>query len=45
MFSSVYGEAALSEKTCRECFQRFESRDFDVKDQHGDGKEKIFKDS
>ena len=32
-------------KTCREWFQRFKSGDFDVEDQYGDGKEKIFEDS
>ena len=32
MFLSTYNEAALSEGTCREWFQRFKSGDFDVKD-------------
>ena len=45
MFSSTYGEAALSERTCREWFQSFKSDDFDVEDQHNSGKEKIFEDS
>ena len=45
MFSSTYGEAALSESTCREWFQRFKSCDFDVEDRHGVGKEKIFEGS
>ena len=30
MFSSTYGEAAFSEGTCREWFQRFKSGDFDA---------------
>ena len=41
----MYGEAALSERTCCEWFQRCKSRDFDVEDWHGGGKEKIFEDS
>ena len=45
MLSSTYGDAALTERTCRECFQRFKSGDFDVKDRHGSGKKKIFEDS
>ena len=45
MLSSTYGEVALSERTCREWFQRFKSGDLDVEDQHGGGKEKIFEDS
>ena len=44
MLSSAYFEAAFSEKTCREWFQRFKSGDFDVEDRYGGGKEKIFKD-
>ncbi|GFW49590.1 uncharacterized protein TNCV_2843711 [Trichonephila clavipes] len=35
ILSNTYGEAAISERTCREWFQRFENGDFDVKDQHG----------
>ena len=45
MLSSTYGEAALSERTCREWFQRFKSGDFAVEDRHCGGKEKISKDS
>ena len=45
MLLSTYGEAALSERMCREGFQRFKSGDFDVEDRHGGGKEKIFEDS
>ena len=44
MFSSTYGEAALSGRTRREWFQRFKSGDFDVEDEQGGGKEKIFED-
>ena len=44
MFSKTYGEVVLSERTCCVWFQCFKSGDFDVKDRHGDGKEKIFED-
>ena len=39
-----YGEAALSERTCREWFQRFKSGDFDVEDRNTGRKENIFGD-
>ena len=45
MLSSTLGEAGLNERTCREWFQRFKSGDFDVEDQHGGRKKKIFEDS
>ena len=30
MLLNTYGEAAISERTCREWFQRFKNGDFDV---------------
>lgn len=45
LLSGVYGEASLSERTCREWFQRFKSGDFDVEDRHGGGRVKIFEDA
>ena len=30
MLSNTYGEAAISERTCRELFQRFKNGNFDV---------------
>ena len=45
MISTTYGEAARSEITCLEWFQRFKSGDFHVEDWHSCGKEKIFEDS
>ena len=30
ILSNTYGEAAISERTCREWFQRFKNGDFDV---------------
>ena len=44
MLSETYGDAALSERTCREWFQRFKNGDFDVEDKHDGGREKTFKD-
>ena len=32
MLSNTYDEAAISERTCREWFQRFKNDDFDVQD-------------
>ncbi|GFT45893.1 mariner Mos1 transposase [Trichonephila clavipes] len=44
MLSNIYGEAAISERTCREWFQRYKNGDFDVEDQHGGGRE-VFEDT
>jgi len=44
MLSDAYGEAALSERTCREWFQRFKSGDFCVETRHSGGRSKIFED-
>ncbi|GFW24574.1 mariner Mos1 transposase [Trichonephila clavipes] len=45
MLSNTYGEAAISGRTCREWFQRFKYGDFEVEDQHGGGREKVFEDA
>ncbi|GFX23161.1 mariner Mos1 transposase [Trichonephila clavipes] len=45
MLSNTYGEAAISERMCREWFQRFKNGDSDVEDQHGGGREKVFEDA
>ena len=45
MLSNTYGEAAISERTCHEWFQRFKNGDFDVEDRHSGGKEKVFEDA
>ena len=42
MLSNTYGEAAISERTCRE---RFKNDDFDIEDRHSGGREKIFEDA
>ncbi|GFX93316.1 mariner Mos1 transposase [Trichonephila clavipes] len=45
MLSNTYGEAAISERMCREWFQRFKNGDFEVEEQHGGGREKVFEDA
>ena len=40
MLSNTYGEAAISERTCREWFQRFKNGDFDVEDRHSGEKKR-----
>ena len=45
MLSSTYGEDAISERTCREWFQRFKKGDFNVEDRHSGGREKVFEDA
>ncbi|GFV90716.1 mariner Mos1 transposase [Trichonephila clavipes] len=42
MLSNTYGESAISERTCREWFQRFKNGDFELEVQHGGGREKDF---
>jgi len=44
MLSNTY-EAAISERTCHEWFQRFKNGDFDVVDRNSGGREKVFKDA
>ena len=45
MLSYTYGQAAISERTCHEWFQRFKNGDFDVEDWHSGGREKVFEDA
>ena len=45
MLPNTYDEAAISERTYREWFQRFKNDDFDVEDRHSGGKEKVFEDA
>ena len=47
MLSNTYGEAAISERMCREWFQRFKTGDFDVEDRQvsNGGREKVFEDA
>ena len=41
----VYGNAALSETTCRNWFYRFKDGDFDVDDRPREGRPKTFEDA
>ena len=41
----VYGDAVLSEKTCRDWFHRFKDGDFDVDDRPREGRPKTFEDA
>ena len=41
----AYGEAALSERSCREWFQKFKNGEFDVKDKERSGRPKVYEDA
>jgi len=41
----AYGEAALSETTCRDWFRRFKSGDFDMEDKERTGRPKLVEDA
>ena len=41
----VYGDAALSESTCRDWFRRFNDGDYDVDDRPREGRPKTFEDT
>ena len=41
----LYGDAALSETTCRNWFRRFKDGDFDVDDRPREGRPKTFEDA
>lgn len=41
----IYGEQALSERSCREWFQRFKSGDYNVNDKKRTGAKKKFEDT
>ena len=38
----TYGEAALSERSCRECFQKFKNGEFDIEDKERSGRPKVY---
>lgn len=40
----AYGEAALSERSCQEWFQKFKNGEFDVKDKERSGRPKVYED-
>ena len=41
----TYGEAASSERSCREWFQNFKNGGFDIEDQERSGKPKVYEDA
>ncbi|EFN76665.1 Histone-lysine N-methyltransferase SETMAR, partial [Harpegnathos saltator] len=38
----AYGETALSERSCREWFQKFKNGEFDVEDKERSGRPKVY---
>ena len=45
MLVEAYGEAALSERSCREWFQKFKNGEFDVEDKERSGRRKVYEDA
>ena len=41
----TYGEAALSERSCREWLQKFKNGEFDIKDKEGSGRPTVCEDA
>ena len=41
----TYGEAALSERSCREWFQKFKNGEFDIEDKERSGSPKVHEDA
>ncbi|XP_046995937.1 uncharacterized protein LOC124608391 [Schistocerca americana] len=42
MLGKTNGDGTISGRTCRESFQCLKNGDFDVKDQHGSGRQNMF---
>ena len=40
----AYGDAALSERSCREWFQKFKNSEFDIEDKERSGRPKVYED-
>ena len=40
----TYGEAALSERSCRDWFQKFKNGGFDIEDKEHSGRPKVYED-
>ena len=40
-----YGEAALSERSCREWFEKFKNGEFDIEDKERSGRSKVYEDA
>ena len=45
MLVEAYGDAALSERSCREWFQKFKNDEFDVEDKERSGRPKVYEDA
>ena len=45
MLVERYGEAALSERSCRECFQKFKNGEFDIEDKERSRRPKVYEDA
>ena len=41
----TYGEAALSDRSCREWFQKFKNDEFDIEDKERIGRLKVYEDA
>ena len=41
----AYGDAALSERSCHEWFQKFKNGEFDVEDNERSGRPKVYEDA
>ena len=44
MLIERYGDAALSERSCREWFQKFKNGEFDIEDKERSGRSKVYED-
>ena len=42
MLVETYSEAALSERSCREWFQKFKNGEFDMEDKERSGRSKMY---
>jgi len=41
----AYGDVALSERSCREWFQKFKNCEFDIEDKEHSGRPKVYEDA
>ena len=44
LLEETYGEAALSERSCRELFQKFKNGEFDIEDKECSRRPKVYED-
>ena len=45
LFVETYSEAVLSERSCREWFQKFKNAEFDIEDKERSGRPKVYEDA